>query len=1143
MATTTFTFNRNNFTKSTPDWATEGEYSKGLRFNTVTKTLQLNNSGYGRGDFTITFSGDFDYGSIHFSTPNGSIVSVSGEENGVYLLHNDTKTGSPAEAIFKNEDIVTSPKTFYVVVNGDPDNTTSLLNVSIALAKSNSIPTINPSISLSYNCPNNNLYEYEVGLHAWSPYDARDGSSTLRTKLYSPTAIASWGTNTYVYASPYLNNPALPYFYGYGSKVYRVGEEWSRSYGLKFKYELRITTHWFLKKKTKQSRKTIGPLETLDLGTDNNEPTSEACIEPVMRNVGKIRQVYENGTPIPIPPQPQQYRYYMGYDPTSKTTANSGPFTDYDIAKKKHYPITGLIHALKKHTRGIINGYNKIYSGDVNWAAIGTGAGLGILSALAGESIITGIANFFSTIPGPLPSFQVLFGAQAAAVLGTVLIVLAILFIIWKLISAFKPKTYVYKEDCRKFLHHFANTPYLNIGTSLHRDDDLEHDNAGWYSDGVYYYQQTGTAGSRTITTKQLSFVNSFVGYGDGDQPQFQFLYSLPADDPTLVTEWQKLILLPYCSGKPIPYCGGSTIFYSQAFSHTINTQCCELENCSEPKVISIPYGTVTSCINQSDADDRAEEMFSASIDYAEDYGVYAEAIDDSLIGQLEVNFTHEIKEEDNPTSMAFFWDLRSGSDAPIGTPVYYDHTGCQRLLPGYYATTGSNYPKYYYKVEEGEVAAIYTQSSAAATTVTPGGGAILKTDEGRSSNWYLKSTTLSPLTTYILNTNDRTFDVNSLITSTSFTLSAGRITSGSYTNESFLKYNAFNSTGVTNTDTTENGTGWYAPLNGWKPAEEDFFFYQNSLTLWTGGTRYAVSSSAICDGSNTGTNYYHDGGPGNPSLGDKIYDTNDIDNPTSDGFIKYTSERYLQVEEGTMVADFSCVPTSEFSGSVKLTDMQTACTASLDAVNYEHNGDTALPQIGDTVSIAGGSTLTAGFFRTATNVYQVDSNGVVIQIATCSDLGPWPTDLTVGWNAILNYGNSAWYGYETYENPTSNSGIGTGGGWGDLDHKFPLSNSLYGYQGWKAVGLVWSNDYNQLQFTMQYPDTSGYNSYIPTNWGILEIRESGGTIHSYNTSNATATDFTDNGKKYYRWTWSESSNPFGSPDTVARIDIYHEDV
>ena len=1126
MATTTFTFNRNNFTSDSPSWGASDEYSSGLRFNTVTKTLKLDNTNYGRGVFTISIPTGIDFGSIYFNTSNGSILSISDEIDGIYELCNFE--GTTISKIFtQNGSPNSGTKTFYVVYNGDPDKVSQYLNVSIALAKERSIPDSNKSITLTYTCLQSSIYEYTVGVHAYSAYDAKASSSTLTTKLYSATPIGSWGIGTSIYSSPYLNNPALPYFYGYNGKVYRVGDPWSRSYGIKFRYEVRVYWKGFWpKKKTRTSRVTLGPMETLDLGTDGNQPTSEACIEPTMRNVGKIRKIYNDDSTIP---QPQQYRYYMGYDATSQRNSNDSVFTAYSLPKKKHFPITGLMHVLQKHTRGIINGFNRSWDGDVNWTAIAGGAGLGLIASLFGESIISGVANFFSTIPGPLPSFTALFGTGAAAALSTVLIVLAVLFILWKLISFFSPKTHHYKENCKQFLHHFSTTPYINTGTPLYRDDDLSVINNGYYCDGVYYYRQL----SNSITSKTLSSTNAFVSE---DEPS-KFLYSLPVDNPTLVVDWQKLILLPYMSGKPLPYCGGSTVYYSAARTHTVTTTCCALEDCSEDIVISLPYGAATSCISQTDADNEAETQFQAAIDYAEDHSIYRGSIIDEYIGTFDVDFTHEIKEEDNPMRLTLFWDNRSGSDAPVGTPLYYDFTGCQKALPGYYAVSSSNYPKHYYKVEDGEVSAIYTQSVASSTTTTTG-QSIIKTNEDKTSNWFLKSNLKYPLYAYINNTNDRTFDVNSLFTTSEYTLSAGYILSGSYTGDTFKKYNTFTSNGVTTTATTEQGTGWYAPLNPWKPEDEDLFFYQNSLTSFTGGTRYTTSGSAICAGSNTGNTYYHDGESASPGLGDKIYDTNDIDDPTADGFIKYTSDLYMEIEEGVMIDSISCTPSTDFSGSIIL-DMGNACTASFNAVNYEYNGNTASPEIGDTISRVDSTNVTAGFIRTSTNIYQIDANGVVLQISTCSDLGSWPTDLTVGFNAILNGGNSVWYGYETYDYPTT--GIGTGAEYGDIDHKFPYENSLRGYIGWKAVSLVWSSDYNQLEFTMQYPDTSGYGSSVPTAWDILEIEESGGTIHTYNVSSATSTNFTDSGKKYYRWTWSENSNPFGSYDTIASVDVYSD--
>tara|TARA_R110002153_G_scaffold91479_1_gene222886 strand:+ start:50 stop:3469 length:3420 start_codon:yes stop_codon:yes gene_type:complete len=1126
MAQTNFTFNRNSFTSNSPSWSgPQEEYSSNLRFHTVTKTLKLNDSSYGRGTFTVTVPSGIDLGLITFNTPNGGIVSMSDELNGVYELCNFE--GAIIAKVFTQDGTnAGGSKTYYVVVNGDPDTTSRYLNVSIALAKAGSIPSSSKTVTLTYTCPpsGGNLNEYTVGVHAYSAYDAKAGSSTLTTKLYSATVIGSWSTSstgTSVYSSPYLNNPALPYFYGYNGKVYRVGDPWSRSYGIKFRYEIRVTWHWFFKRRTRSKRVTLGPLESLNLGTNGNQPTSEACIEPTMRNVGKIRQIYENGTSVPIPSQPQQYRYYMGYDVSNRRNSNDSVFTHYSLAQKKHIPITGLMHVFMKHTRGIINGFKRAWDGDVNWTAIAGGAGVGLISSLFGESIITGIAEFFSSINGPLPSFEVMFGAQAAATLGTILLVLAILYIIWQLFAFFSPKTHHYKEDCKQFLHHFTTTPYINEGNTLYRDDNLSIVNNGYYCDGVYYYQQS--SGAIASNTKTLSSTNAFVSE---TSPQ-QFLYSLEADNPTLVVDWQKLVLLPYTSGKPIPYCGGSTIYYSAELTHTVTTQCCELEDCNTPIVITLPYGTATSCTSQADADAEATTQFQAAINYAEDHSVYNATLSDEFIGQLDVSFTHEIKEEDNPTSMALYFDARSGSDAPIETPLFYDFSGCQKALPGYYAISSSSYPKHYYKVEDGEVAAIYTQSAANSTTTTTG-QTIIKTNEDKSSNWYLKSNTKDPLFAYISNTNDRTFNVNSLLTTSTYTLSAGRIISGSYTNGAFEKYNTFNSNGITTVSTTEQGTGWYAPLNPWQPFNEDLFFYQNALTSWVGGTQRFIidgfGEAQLCAGGNTGTTYYHDGESSSPTLGDRIYDTNDITDSTADGYIKYTTDLYMTITGGIMVASTSCSGNTNFSGSHLSTgSINTAKSRATNQILYEHNGSTSTLAVGDTISIFGGSAVGEGFIRYEndyeTTIAHTDSNGEVLQI--------FNEDLANGWVSnnkatILADNKSTAYGY----NDGNPSGIGPGTLTTDLDYKYP-TGWTFGDKGWKVVGVIWDSAVDKIELTFKYPDQADIGNK-PDSFDDFVL--TGGNNTYLSRTNGVKTEFSNGGNDYYRYVWSNiSTNPFNT--------------
>lgn len=435
MPSIQLSFDKNSFTSATPDWDLAGEYSNGLRFNTISKTLELDNTNHGLVSFTISPSGttDYNFGSVHFSTPNGSIVSVAIAQNDLYLPHN--LEGGPSSHIFKDETTSTSSITYYVIVNGDPDNVTSLLNISIALAKDGSIPSTNPTIDLSWDCSpsGGTIYEYEMGLHTWSPYDAKNDTGdnpTLTTKLYSFSPISDWTSfsNKRVYSSPYFENPALNYYYGYGDKVYRVGEPWSRSYGLRYFYETRVTWHWFFKKRQRTTLKTIGPEETIV----NNEYDgyqsweSLACTEPTMRNVGRIRQRYNNNTLT----QPEKYRYYLGFHPTIKNRSNSsdakseypgysynrvaGPFTQWSYSKKRSYGITGLVHALSRLTTGIINGYNPSSMGRFPFWSVAGPLGIAALAALGVGGAIAGeVLAILNSLGGPF--------AKVTAWLGTLL--------------------------------------------------------------------------------------------------------------------------------------------------------------------------------------------------------------------------------------------------------------------------------------------------------------------------------------------------------------------------------------------------------------------------------------------------------------------------------------------------------------------------------------------------------------------------------------------------------------------------------------------------------------------------------------------------------------------------------------------------
>mgnify|MGYP003973206267 FL=1 len=438
-------FSSTDYTDKQPSFSvgTDAKYNRGLKFANVTKLLKLDSTNYGLGIFEVRYSGNVSYASIAFEDPNSGKVSVGTDINGLYRL---SFPGTIVENVVKSEDISGISK-FYVITNADPDLKSQYLKITISVAAKNPSTA---DVNLIYTCPGD-IFEYEMGLHTYSPYDAKAGSSTLTTKLYSRTAITNWGAGTYVYQNAYFTNPALPYYYGNGSKVYQVGTELDRAYGTKTEYE--VTKRLFKKPTTKEI--TIGPKSTYD----SVEETSQACFTPTMQGLGKISRIYNNTSLS----QPQQYRYYMGYSTSSKRQSNNNVFTEYVFSNKKHYPITGAQHALGKITSGAVSGYNSSWKLK-NWQLGITGLGLAALIPGVAQAVVTAassVSAFFSGLVGPFMPTLITLGPGLTAFLGAVLpwVGVAIaLFVIFKAI--FGKKREKYREDCKFFLHHFATTPY-----------------------------------------------------------------------------------------------------------------------------------------------------------------------------------------------------------------------------------------------------------------------------------------------------------------------------------------------------------------------------------------------------------------------------------------------------------------------------------------------------------------------------------------------------------------------------------------------------------------------------------------------------------------------------------------------------------
>ena len=814
------------FNSSKPPYS-DLDYDKSLVFANRNLVLNLDNTNHTVAKFRISWTGNVDYASICFYDGNGSMVSVSDSPGGLYKVC--FPPDMYLENTFKDEQNYTQNKEYYVVLNGDPSQKTDTLNIVVSVASNNL--NINPSaeVSILYDCNHAPVYEYTTGMHAYSPYDAKAGTAALTTKLYSTTPIADWSSGTKtglvrrgqtkIWQNPLLSTPAMPYFYGYDDKVYQVGTELDRSYGIKTQVVSHKPKYSF---KRSWRTETIGPQSFYDDSDPNNE-TSQACIEPTLSGVGKLRKIFTASTL----PQPQQYRYYMGYHATNKRESNDSVFTKYILADKKHYPITGFQHATEKMVSAVFSGFNRnLKPLFIGAAALGV-AGLALLVPAVGTAIAStaaGVSAFFSGLIGPfapaLISLGSSFGGAMAAVASVAPYILLAAALIYAAVKFFSNVTKVYKEDCKNFLHHFTTNPYIGTGDVLYKDNNLSIVNNGFYCDGVNYYQQSGGS----VTTKELSFTNALV---NEDPKEFKFVHSVQADEPTLVEDLGKLILLPYASGKPMPYCGGSTVYYSSLKTQTITTECCDFETC-DPVTIEIPYGSYVSCISQQEADDQAEEQLEQAVGWAEAQGTYITATEPAT--DFNAHFTHQLKIEDRPNVTAVFYTGSIG----IGNTLYYDAFGCHKVLDGYYTTGSSTYYKEFYHTTDGVIDSIEYITDQNILS-TDSGIPLLGSDLNFTSNWFISGSSKYVMDAYT-NQNwfwNRNFDTTTIKTNSPFKPVTGYIISSSYNN--FRVFPSVDDTG----STSEASSGYYKPLIDW--------YYQDSFYYNAVSSNIILTPTEVC--------------------------------------------------------------------------------------------------------------------------------------------------------------------------------------------------------------------------------------------------------------------------------------------------------
>jgi hypothetical protein len=805
------------------------EFSNRMKFANINKILNLNNTTYGYAEFQVTYSGTFDCLYITFYQSGDKYVGVTEDLNGVATSVTETeKIGF----VVKNEN-GGSTKIFYVFVNTDQNNVSEILNITLAVGKLDSAST-DTSITLNYNCPTSNVNTYEMGLHVYSPYDARAGSSVLTTKLYSLTPIASWTTNTRVYSLPYFSAPALPYYYGYGSNVYKVGGEFDRAFGTKKSYT--ASKKLFGKLQVKEN--TIGPQYFLDstlISPGKFSDKSEACVMPIYDSVGLITEVIPNSSLS----QPQLYRYYMGYDPTNKRNSNDSVFTTYSFSRKAHDPVVGSTHAFQKLTSGIVQGYSTNLR-PLLWPLLATAAGLGIAAATARDYVIAGVARaaflWFNKEAMRTACDQIIYSSTMkalAAKAGTYLMVslnivgwALALYGIYKLLTT--SVKVAFAEACKVFLHRFTTTPYINLGNTIYDFTDQTGLSNGYYCDGVYYYQQS----SGTVVSKELSYTNAFLS----ENPlAYSFQYSLQADVPTLVTEWPKLIVLPYLSGKPMPYCNGNTIYYNTVKTTGVTYTCCALE-VPNTTTITIPANTYSSCISQNAADTVATKALQNAYNWAVNNGEYCSPYKNEEVGLIDSAFTHQFKVETKPTLTTVYYDNKTSLGLTVGKKLYYDVFGCTQCLEGYYAVSGSSPYRTFYYVSGGTVQSIHTMANSNSTTVNTG-QSVVTSNQDYSSNWYWSGLSYNTVFNKTEDfTRTKNFDPNTLYTNTAMKKGYAKYTGDTssatlnqgITDDEVADFQIF--TGPSST--TEAPAGWYRPLIDWIFPTPFYYYRSQTMTL-----------------------------------------------------------------------------------------------------------------------------------------------------------------------------------------------------------------------------------------------------------------------------------------------------------------------
>jgi len=788
----------------------------GKVYNNKSKTIKLSTTDYGYVTFDVLYTGSAEIASITFESNIGEI-SVGSNIDDLFVPFSDGKPVGGYD--IKLTSGVT--KRLYVIVNGDQTNKTNLLKIHTSIGVISRSSGLTSSTTVSYDCYTP-LYKYNMGLHAYSAWDSIN-SPKLTTNLYSRTPITSWSTDTKVWSKSSFDHPAFPYYYGYSStgKVYKVGGELDRAYGIKKRKTVKQTAWRAIRGISPSVTDFVyGPQKWPSLSVSDG---TDACVNVFMSGIGLVKEVITASTIV----QPQKYKYYMGYHASSRQNSNDNHFQKYVETQENFYAVTGETHAGLKMSDGFVKGFDTDLSLGLQ-AGIAIGAGISIVAGFfAGPILASFVVTGGCFIEGVTFTYSA--AAALAGTLGPLAIVLGIIVLIVALVVLNSSKDYN-ENACPSFLHHYTTTPYIENGSVLSRNVLLTTNNNGHYSDGVYFYQQSGgVISSKTLSSSPKALLTE-------NPLKLSFQNSLQADTPVLVERINKLLLLPYTSGKPIPYCGeGNPIYYSEAFNETITlTECAELTTNPGSVSLTLEASSSVSCISGVDANNKALITWNKAKSNAVAKYSYSSTLSGNSLGSLESAFTHELKVETTPNNVNAFYNNINGAGLTIGKKLFYDFEGRYEVANGFYAVSGTSPYRTFYQTLNAAVTNIYTMASSGSTTVTDSSSnvfSLVTTDLNHTSDWYFYELDDNSIHEQVQNANStRCYDINSAISS-SF-IRRGYVTSDLKTSLKLFPSN----TAIT---TIEAGiSGWYQPISKWGITNP--FYYNSSQTI-------AINSEEIC--------------------------------------------------------------------------------------------------------------------------------------------------------------------------------------------------------------------------------------------------------------------------------------------------------